>query len=257
MGLEASGKSADAPPYEVLLEDDALIVVDKLLPLPVQPEKTGDPSLQDIIRKKMRGTGGAEPYLEAAHRIDRRSSGIVVFAKTPASAAGLGEQFRGEGPSPVKKTYWAVVDALLGPEEGRLEHFLVWDGRTGKSRAFASDPGKGAKKAILLYRLAGKSERYVLLEIEPLTGRTHQIRAQLAAAGMSIRGDLKYGARRSTRNGLIMLHARSIAFAHPSSGEGIALTAGPPRSEPLWDAFGPDDAAGRGAGEGPDPGEGA
>jgi 23S rRNA pseudouridine1911/1915/1917 synthase len=255
--LHASGELADAPPYEVLLEDDAVIVVNKLLPLPVQPEKTGDPSLQDIIRKKLRGIGGAAPYLEAAHRIDRRSSGIVAFAKTQAAAADLGEQFRGEGASPVKKTYWAVVDALSGPEEGRLEHFLVWDARTGKSRAFAADPGKGAKKAILLYRLAGKSERYVLLEIEPLTGRTHQIRAQLAATGMSIRGDLKYGARRSTRNGLIMLHARSIAFAHPSTGVGIALTARPPLSEPLWDAFGPDEKTSRAAAEGTDPGGGA
>jgi 23S rRNA pseudouridine1911/1915/1917 synthase len=251
--------------FTILAEDTAILAANKLSPLPVQPEKSGDASLQDILFSLIRDRDGRTPaFFEAVHRIDRRSSGIVLFAKTKAAAAALSESFR---ENYVKKTYIAVVDRAPEPETGRLEHDLIWDPRTGKSyiqsqgegsrTASGSGPARGRrparpeipdseaaapsgtepKRAVLTYRVADRSERYVLLEIEPETGRSHQIRAQLAAIGLPIRGDLKYGARRSTKNGLIMLHARSMSFDHPDTGQPLSLVAPAPGTDPLWAAF--------------------
>lgn len=244
--------------FSVLFRDDSLIVANKTTPIPAQPEKSGDESLQELLAlAEAEGAGKAPAYLEAAHRIDRRASGIVVFARNGKAAAALSEAFR-EGR--VKKTYLAVVDREPDPPEGRLEHDIAWDPRVGKARI--ADGREGAerlefKKSSLAYRVAAKSERYVLLEINLETGRTHQIRAQLAAIGLPVRGDLKYGARRSTKNGMIMLHSWKIEFSHPDSGQGLSFTAPPPDSDSLWRAFpglagadgsDPDGAAGEGPG---------
>jgi 23S rRNA pseudouridine1911/1915/1917 synthase len=221
---------ADIP---ILYEDEVILIANKLEPIPVQPEKTGDPSLQEILREIVLSRGGSLEIFEAVHRIDRRASGAVIYAKTPQALATMNEYFRERK---IEKTYLAVVTEKPTPDEGTLEHCLFWNPRIGKAKAVkpGEEKSSGGKRAVLMYRVAGESEKYFLLEIKPLTGRHHQIRAQLSAIGCPIRGDLKYGAKRSTANGLIMLHASEIEFLHPVSGVKIHITAPCPDSEPLW-----------------------
>jgi 23S rRNA pseudouridine1911/1915/1917 synthase len=225
--------------YSILHEDEDILVADKLAPIPVQSEKSGDPCLQDLLKEDL-SSRGLKPFLEAAHRIDRRASGAIVFARSPKALSTLDAAFRDRR---VEKTYIACVEREPEPSEGRLEHRLVWDKRRNVVRALAIPPGtapegaktqRGGERAVLDYRLSGRSERYFFVEVSLLTGRHHQLRAQFAAAGFPIRGDLKYGARRSTANGLIMLHARNLAFAQPRTGERIEMLAPFPDTEPLW-----------------------
>lgn len=214
--------------FDVLYEDGDLVVVNKLAAVPVLPDKSGDESLKDFVAKARPGR-----FIEPAHRLDRRTSGIVAFAKNKQSLAALSESFRERE---VEKTYWAVVDAPPSAPSGRLRHRLIHDHRRNLAKAVAAPPKPAPDVAELSYSLVGQSERYYLLEVKPVSGKTHQIRAQLAAAGMPVRGDLKYGARRSTHNGLIMLHARGLAL-ELRSGRRLSLSAEPPSDEPLWAAF--------------------
>lgn len=231
--------------YRILYEDEDILVADKLGPLPVQPEKSGDPSLQDLLRAELAGREGAqgEPFLEAAHRIDRRASGALIFAKTHRALETLEADFREKR---IEKTYVACVERRPEPREGRFEHRLLWDKRRNVVKAFRLKEGAEEKgdRGILEYRLAGESERYFFLEVRLITGKHHQIRAQLAAEGMPIRGDLKYGAKRSNKNGLVMLHARRLLFTQPRTRATIDLIAPFPESEPLWAAFAPADSDG-------------
>lgn len=244
--------------YAIIYEDDEILVADKLAPIPVQPEKSGDPSLQDLIKKELDSReGGAGRFLEAAHRIDRRASGAVVFAKTSKALSTLEAAFRDHR---VSKEYLVCVEREPVPAEGKLEHRLVWDKRRNVVRAApleagenelsrrdaeAQAGGKGKKakpkttpdKAVLEYKLVGRSERYFFVAATLVTGRHHQIRAQFSAAGFPIRGDLKYGAKRSAQNGLIMLHARRIVLPQPKTGEPLEVVAPFPASEALWAAF--------------------
>lgn len=223
--------------YDILYEDDDILVANKFAPISVQKDKSGDPSLQELI-----AAARSLARLEAAHRIDRRTSGIVLFAKTAAALAALDAAFRDHE---IRKHYVACVEREPSPEAGRLEHLIVFDRRTNHSRAIpaasatTAAPGDAAPAA-LDYRLACRSERYFFLDVTPETGRHHQIRAQLAAAGWPIRGDLKYGARRSCKSGRIMLHARGIEFRHPRSGETLSYEAPFPADEPLWTAYRPE-----------------
>jgi 23S rRNA pseudouridine1911/1915/1917 synthase len=243
-------------PYTILFEDEDLLVANKLAPIPVQPEKTGDRSLQDLLREELSaresrpsGTKG-KVFLEAAHRIDRRASGALLFAKTSKSLSTLEAAFRDHR---IEKEYLACVEREPSLQRGKLEHRLVWDKRRNVVRAMplqapaaTSTPGKSvaaspiakaSDTATLEYRLVGRSERYFFLEIALVTGRHHQIRAQLSAIGSPIRGDLKYGARRSAHNGLIMLHARRLTLTQPRTGEKIVIIAPFPATEPLWNAY--------------------
>jgi len=186
-------------------------------------------------------------YLGLVHRIDQPVTGVVLFARDPETLASLNRQFRDRQ---VYKLYWAITEARPAEEAGTLEHFIVFDPKKNKSRIVdsASAPAlvhslsgsshrkSRAKKALLHYRVVGHSERYFFLEIELVTGRPHQIRAQLAAIGCPVKGDLKYGARRSNPGGGILLHARSIRFTHPGTGRPLTLTSDPPPST-LWDLF--------------------
>lgn len=230
-------------PFTILYEDEDILIANKLGPIPVQPEKTGDKSLQDLLREALSARGGegdraAGSFLEAAHRIDRRASGAVVFAKTHIALATLEAAFRDKR---VEKEYLACVEREPEPPEGRLEHKLAWDKRRNIVRALKADSVSG-KQALLEYRVAGRSDHYFFVAVRLITGRHHQIRAQLAAVGCPIRGDLKYGARRSAPSGLIMLHARRLALDQPRTDERIEVEAPFPQAEPLWGAFGARDA---------------
>jgi 23S rRNA pseudouridine1911/1915/1917 synthase len=224
--------------YSILYEDADMLIANKLAPIPVQPEKTGDKSLQDLLRAELCARGGAADraagaFLEAAHRIDRRASGAVIFAKTRLALSTLEAAFRDRR---VEKEYLACVEREPEPPEGRLEHKLAWDKRRNIVRALKSDSVSG-KQAILEYRAAGRSEHYFFVAVKLITGRHHQVRAQLAAIGCPIRGDLKYGARRSAPSGLVMLHARRLALSQPRTEARIEVEAPFPQAEPLWGAL--------------------
>jgi 23S rRNA pseudouridine1911/1915/1917 synthase len=215
--------------YEILYEDDAILIANKYSPIPVQKDKSGDESLQDLLLAEHLKPGS---FLEAAHRIDRRTSGIVLFGKTHKALATLEEQFRDRS---IQKTYIACLEKEPLPHEGTLEHRIVQNARNNTSLAL--DPSKAKNRgfaASLNYRLVMKTDRYFFIEAVPLTGRHHQIRAQCAAMGWPIKGDLKYGARRSTASGRIMLHAWKIALEHPSDGKPLSCVAALPDDETLW-----------------------
>ena len=212
---------------DILYKDHQIIALNKAPGIAVQPDKTGDVTLQ----------AQAEAYcrqpLHLAHRLDRPVSGVVVYAKTKTAMTALTEQFRSRA---VEKTYLAVVQNLPPEPEGTLIHFLRKNEAKNIS-IVASESDAGAERAELHYRLLGSSERYHLLEIQLITGRHHQIRAQLAAIGCPVKGDVKYGFRRSNRDRSLHLHAWKLAFDHPVSGERIQLVAKLPE-DPVWQAFG-------------------
>jgi 23S rRNA pseudouridine1911/1915/1917 synthase len=219
---------------EILYEDNHIIIVNKSPREIVQGDKTGDKPLVDMVKdylkKKYHKPGNV--FCGVVHRLDRPTSGIVVFAKTSKALARLNEMFKkGE----VDKTYWAIVKDLPPQDEGTLVHFLIKNQKNNKSVAYDTEKPR-SKKAVLHYKLIGRSQRYYLLEVKLETGRHHQIRCQLAKIGLPIRGDLKYGAQRSNPDGSISLHARNISFVHPVSKKMIDITA-PVPDDPLWKAF--------------------
>lgn len=200
---------------DVIYEDNHIIIVNKKAGEIVQGDKTGDKPLsemvKDYLREKYNKPGNV--FCGVVHRIDRPVSGLVIFAKTSKALERLNRMLRdGE----ISKTYHALVEGHPEKEEDILENWLVSDGRINKT--FISDANnKLAKIARLKYRTIEKFDRYTLLEIDLMTGRKHQIRAQLSAMGNPIKGDLKYGAKRSNKNGGISLQAHRINFIHPVS----------------------------------------
>ena len=222
-------------PYLVLYQDDDILVVDKLAPLPVQKDKSGDPDLQGLVKKEQLELS---IFLEAAHRIDRRTSGIVLFAKNRFALSVLDEAFRDRT---IRKTYIACLEREPSPPEGTLVHAIVKDPRRNLTVARAVDapktPGLATQIAKLDYRLALRTDNYFFVEASPHTGRHHQIRAQFSAMGWPIKGDLKYGARRSSASGRIMLHGWRIEFRHPRSGKPMDIKAPFPPDERLWQVY--------------------
>ncbi|MGN0906297.1 MAG: RluA family pseudouridine synthase [Bullifex sp.] len=218
----------------ILYEDNHLIIVNKLPGELVQGDETGDRTLADDVKEYLRVTYNkpGNVYLGIPHRLDRPTSGIVVYTKTEKALVRLNEAFRGSG---VKKTYWAVVDNMPNKPESTLVHYIVRNSANNKSVAYPKEI-KGSKPARLDYKLIGSSDKYHLLEIALHTGRHHQIRAQLAAIGLHIKGDLKYGFPRSNPDGGIHLHARKIVFIHPVKKEEVTVVAPPPH-DPVWDYF--------------------
>lgn len=218
----------------VVYEDNHIIVVNKTASEIVQGDKTGDVPLSEIVKQyiKEKYNKPRNVFLGVTHRLDRPVSGLVVFAKTSKALARLNDMFRnGE----VKKTYWAVVKQKPPQDEGVLVNFLVRNEKQNKSYAYDKEV-KGSKKAILHYRLIGRSQNYYLLEVDLKTGRHHQIRCQLAKMGCPIKGDLKYGFPRSNPDGSICLHSRRVHFIHPVSKESIDLIASLPAGN-LWNGF--------------------
>lgn len=222
-------------PEDILYEDNHLMVVNKHCGDLVQPDRDTDDALETEIKAmiKVRDHKPGEVFLGVVHRIDRPVSGAVLFAKTSKALARLNEMIRDGA---IRKTYWALTEAVPDPAEGRLTHYIVRDGRTNRSRAFDS-PKPDGKRAVLDYRIAGSGTRYTLVEVELLTGRHHQIRAQLSKIGCPIKGDLKYGARRSNPDGGISLHSRRVEFVHPVRKEPVSVTAPVPAGDNLWAVF--------------------
>ncbi len=218
----------------VLYEDNHLIIVNKSVSEIVQGDKTGDTPLCDTLKAwlKEKYAKPGNVFVGVPHRLDRPVSGAVVFAKTSKALARLNEMFRnGE----VHKTYWAVVQQPPEREAAEITHYLVRNEKLNKSVAYDS-PRTGAKEAVLAYRTLCRSDNYTLLEVELKTGRHHQIRCQLAHIGAPIKGDLKYGARRSNPDGGISLHARQVSFIHPVSRQPIEVVA-PVPADALWQYF--------------------
>ena len=208
----------------VLYEDNHIIAVNKAVGEIVQGDKTGDTPLSETVKAyiKAKYNKPGEVFLGVTHRLDRPTTGVVLFARTSKALARLNEMFKSH--EAIRKTYWTIVEGLPKLPEARLENYLLRNEKLNKS--FVVKPGtKDAKQAILEYKVLSRGERYSLLEVHLLTGRHHQIRCQLAAIGCPVKGDLKYGAKRSNPDGGICLHARSIEFIHPVKREIITITA--------------------------------
>lgn len=218
----------------VVYEDNHLIIVNKSSSEIVQGDKTGDKPLSEMVKEyiKQKYHKPGNVFLGVVHRLDRPVSGLVVFARTGKALARLNEMFRTKE---VHKTYWAIVGNCPPTEEGELVYWLVRNEKQNKSYAYDKEKPE-AKKAILDYKLIGRSERYFLLEVDLKTGRHHQIRCQLAKMGCPIKGDLKYGSPRSNPDGSICLHARRVRFVHPVSKQEIDVTAPVPEGN-LWHSF--------------------
>lgn len=219
---------------EVLYEDNHLIAINKRPGDLVQGDKTGDIPLSDILKaylkKKYNKPGNV--FLGVIHRIDRPVSGVVVFAKTSKALARMNAKLQEKS---FKKTYWVIVEKQPPYENGTLINYLTKNQE--KNKSFASDlPKKGYKHAELDYKLIAKSDRYFLLEIRPKTGRHHQIRVQLSTMGWPIKGDIKYGSKRTNKDASISLHAQKVEFEHPTLKEKTTILAPPPH-ENLWDFF--------------------
>ena len=217
---------------QVLYEDNHIIAVNKTCNEIVQGDKTGDTPLSEIVKAyiKDKYNKPGEVFLGVTHRLDRPTSGVVLFARTSKALTRLNDMFKSH--EQIKKTYWAIVQGCPKIPETRLENWLIRNEAQNKSY-IAKPNANNAKKAILDYRILVRGENYTLLEVNLETGRHHQIRCQLAAIGCPVKGDLKYGAKRSNPDGGICLHARKIEFIHPVSKENICITA-PVPSDSLW-----------------------
>jgi len=219
---------------QVVYEDNHVIVVNKSSGEIVQGDKTGDLPLSEMVRQYIK-EAYAKPgavFLGVVHRLDRPVFGLVLFARTSKALERLNRMFaNGE----VHKTYWAITKNLPPKEEGRLENWIVRNEKQNKSYVYDTERPH-SKKAILDYKVVGRTDNYCLLEVNLHTGRHHQIRCQLAHIGCPIRGDLKYGAPRSNPDGSISLLARRLEFVHPVSKQTIAVEA-PLPDDNLWKAL--------------------
>ncbi len=222
-------------PDHIIYEDNHLIVVNKLCGDLVQPDPSGTSALEDQLKAyiKMRDNKPGDVFLGVVHRIDRPVSGVVLFAKTSKALVRMNEQIRNKA---VSKKYWALVEQCPREESAELIHHISRDTKQNKSRATQKSTAN-SKEARLRYKVLGASKNYTLVEVELITGRHHQIRAQLSAIGSPIKGDLKYGARRSNPDGGISLHSRTMSFTHPVTKELCSITAPTPAEDSLWSYF--------------------
>jgi 23S rRNA pseudouridine1911/1915/1917 synthase len=233
VSADINKEHTDLSNLRIIYEDNHLIAINKRAGDIVQGDKTGDTPLSEVIKLYLK-TKHQKPgnvYLGVPHRLDRPTTGIVVFAKTSKALPRLNKLFADKN---AKKTYWAVVKGTPERESGTLVHWLKRNPKQNKSYAYTKEV-TDSKKAILDYTIVKKLDRYTLLEIDLKTGRHHQIRAQLAAMGCTIKGDLKYGADRSNRDGSIHLHALRLVFEHPVKQVPLELVA-PTPVDSIWDA---------------------
>jgi 23S rRNA pseudouridine1911/1915/1917 synthase len=223
----------------VLYEDNHIIAVSKTCHEIVQGDKTGDTPLSEMVKAyiKEKYQKPGEVFLGVTHRLDRPTTGVVLFARTSKALTRLNAMFQSH--EQIRKTYWAIVERTengkVKTENGeaiKLEHYL-WRNEKQNKSFIVKQGTKDAKRAVLSYRAIAQSDRYTLMEVNLETGRHHQIRCQLSAIGSPIKGDLKYGAKRSNPDGGIALHARRIEFIHPVSKQPISITA-PVPEDTLW-----------------------
>ncbi|HZW63820.1 MAG TPA: RNA pseudouridine synthase [Flavobacteriaceae bacterium] len=226
-------KYSNTTNLEVLYEDNHIIIVNKRPGDLVQGDKTGDKPLSEVVKEflKIKYEKPGNVYLGVVHRLDRPTSGIVVFAKTSKVLPRLNTLF---AKREAKKTYWALVKNSPPKPQDTLIHWLKKNPKNNKSTVYPNEVSD-SKKAILHYKIIAQLDTYFLLSVTLETGRHHQIRAQLAAMGCPIKGDLKYGFERSNPDGSISLHARALEFIHPVRKELISLVANPPEDN-LWKA---------------------
>lgn len=219
---------------EVLYEDNHIIIVNKAPGEIVQGDKTGDKPLSETVKEwiKAKYDKPGNVFVGVVHRLDRPVGGIVVFAKTSKALTRLNEMFR---KGDVHKTYLALSRNKPEPPEAMLTHYISTIERNNKSYA-SLIPVKDGKESKLRYQYLASSDRYHLIKVELMTGRKHQIRVQLSSIGCPIKGDLKYGDKRSNPDGSISLMARSVKFEHPVSHKMIEVKA-PAPADALWEAF--------------------
>lgn len=219
---------------KVLYEDNHLIIVFKESGEIVQGDKTGDKPLSETVKEWIKDKYGkpGNVFLGVVHRLDRPVAGLVIFGKTSKATARMNKMFRdGE----VHKTYWAIVQGCPNELEATLTHWIVRNEQ--KNKSFAYDHEKsGAKKAVLSYRVISRGDNYSLLEVNLMTGRHHQIRCQLAHIGHPVKGDLKYGARRSNPDGSISLLSHKVEFVHPVSKKPVSVVS-PLPNDKLWETL--------------------
>jgi len=224
----------DDTPFTVIFEDNHLLAVNKSPGILVQGDVTGDVPLADLckayIKKKYNKPG--EVFLGVVHRLDRPVSGVVVLARTSKALERMNALFREKD---THKTYWAVVQNKPAHHEGQLTHWLLKDEQKNKTKAYAKET-RGALHSVLSYAVIGSAEGQWLLQVNPVTGRSHQIRVQLASMGCPIMGDVKYGDDKPNKDGSIYLHARKLSFMHPVKKEMVELIAPAPRMG-MWKYF--------------------
>ena len=220
---------------QILYEDNHLLALNKLPGQIAQGDKTGDTPLADLVKAyiKERDAKPGNVFCGVIHRLDRPVSGVMIFARTSKALERMNKLFKEK--SDLEKIYWAIVEKRPQEPQGKLVNYLRKNEKQNKS--YVCEPTvEGAKEAQLEYRLLDESDKYFLIEVKLLTGRHHQIRVQLANIGCIIKGDLKYGARRSNPDGSISLHARRISFTHPVSKEPVNIVA-PTPEDTLWKYF--------------------
>lgn len=219
---------------DILFEDNHLIIINKKVKQIVQGDKTGDVSMDQMVKAfiKKRDKKPGNVYLGLPHRLDRPVSGVVIFTKTSKALSRMTALFKSRE---IEKIYHAIVQEKPSPEKAEIIHFLKKNEKQNKSYV-VGEATPGAKRAVLDYRLLSTSDNYYLLEVQIHTGRHHQIRAQLSAIGCPVKGDRKYGFRKSNRNGGISLHAKRISFIHPVRKERVDITA-PYPDEDIYHVF--------------------
>jgi 23S rRNA pseudouridine1911/1915/1917 synthase len=219
---------------QILYEDNHIIVVNKRVGDIVQGDKTGDKPLSEIVKEyiKDKYSKPGEVFLGVVHRLDRPTTGIVVFARTSKALTRLNEMFSARE---TQKTYWAVVKNKPEKTADTLLHFLKRNEKNNTSKAYLKEVPE-SKLGKLDYKIIKELNSYFVLEVDLHTGRHHQIRAQLAAIGCPIKGDLKYGFDRSNPDGGIHLHARKLVFVHPVSKEKMEIVASTPKNS-VWDVI--------------------
>lgn len=219
---------------QVLYEDNHIVALNKRNSDIVQSDISGDVTLCDVVREyvRVKYNKPGKAFIGTVHRLDRPVSGVILYARTTKGLNRLMNMFKYRE---VQKTYWACVKNRPPKDEDHIINYLKKNQKQNKSYAYDT-PGEDRKECELSYKIVGKSEHYYFLEVQPKTGRHHQIRATLASIGCPIKGDIKYGAKRTNDNASIHLHARKIAFIHPVKKVPLQIIA-PPPEDPVWNAF--------------------